>query len=213
MTSTVEKSKMRTSLRRFGAGALVGAAGAALFLGFAGGRYIDLADPVAMLTAGTGLVYALMGLAVGFGILAPRTGARFLNVEDADELRDERPKLQVGAATCVLIGIFFLVLALSASGQALNAFAVLLIGAACLVGTVILTMIGRARTDELTRQINFEASSFTLNTAFVVLAAWAALAQLGYVEWVSPLVLISSLAMLQLVSIMATSAAKGLLVR
>ena len=46
----------------------------------------DFDDPARLAAAATGIIYALMGLSVGFGTIAPGTGAQFLNVEDADEI-------------------------------------------------------------------------------------------------------------------------------
>ena len=212
MNAAVQNKKLRTGIARMFAGALVGGIATFLFLEFVGERFMDLDDGPVMLTVMAGLIYALIGLSVAFGVIAPRAGARFLNVEDAEELREEGPKLKIGAAASVLMGAFLLVLGLSSSGS-LGREPALILLTLCLAGAIVLTLIGRNRTDELTRQISFEASALTLQLALLATAAWAALAQLDYVEWISPLGLLSGLALLQLLAVFVVSARKGLLLR
>jgi hypothetical protein len=212
MNAAVQKNKVRTAAQRMLAGAVVGGIATFLFLEFVGERFMDLDDGAVMLTVMAGLIYALIGLSVAFGLVAPRAGARFLNVEDAEELREEGPKLKIGAAASVLMGAFLLVLGLSSSGS-LGREPALVLLALCLGGAIVLTLIGRKRTDELTRQISLESSALTLQLALLAAAVWAALAQLGYVEWISPLGLLSGLALLQLVAVFMVSARKGLLLR
>ena len=212
MNAAVQKKTMWTSIGRMFAGALVGGIATFLFLEFVGERFMDLDNGAVMLTVMAGLVYALIGLSVAFGLLAPRAGARFLNVEDADELREEGPKLKIAAAASVLMGAFLLVLGLSSSGSLGRELALILL-ALCLVGSIVLRFIGRNRTDELTRQISLESSALTLQLALLAAAAWAALAQLDYVEWISPLGLLSGFALLQLFAVFVICARKGLLLR
>ena len=212
MNAAVQNKKLRTGIARMFAGALVGGIATFLFLEFVGERFMDLDDGAVMLTVMAGLIYALIGLSVAFGLIAPRAGARFLNVEDAEELREEGPKLKIGAAASVLMGAFLLVLGLTSSGS-LGREPALILLALCLAGAIVLTLIGRNRTDELTRQISLEASALTLQLALLATAAWAALAELDYVEWISPLGLLSGLALLQLVAVFVVSAPKGLLLR
>ena len=212
MNAAVQNKKLRTGIARMFAGALVGGIATFLFLEFVGERFMDLDDGAVMLTVMAGLIYALIGLSVAFGLIAPRAGARFLNVEDAEELREEGPKLKIGAAASVLMGAFLLVLGLTSSGS-LGREPALILLALCLAGAIVLTLIGRNRTDELTRQISLEASALTLQLALLATATWAALAQLDYLEWISPLGLLSGLALLQLVAVFVVSARKGLLLR
>ena len=82
---------------------------------------------------------------------------------------------------------------------------------ACIAGIVVLTLISGKKTDELTRQISLEASAATLHIALVVLGAWAVLAELGYAQWVSPLALISGLALLELVALLVVCTRRGLM--
>jgi len=209
MNATVDKKKIHTMLWRMIAGAVFGAAMTAVFLLIFQPR-MDPGDPSHMIAIIAGISYLLIGLSVGIGLVAPNAGSRFLNVEDADELREERPKLRSGAIACALIGIFLLVLALGPDGGLLSRAVTFWFAAACLAGVIIASFMSR-KTDELTRQITLEASAGTLHIALVVLAGWAALAELGYAPLLSPLGLVAGFAMLELIAIFAVSATKGLM--
>ena len=74
------------------------------------------------------LLYIMMGLFVGLGSLSPRVGAALLNVEDADEVREEGPTLRLSAAGCILIGISLASIALGGAGGLLAPTMALLIG-------------------------------------------------------------------------------------
>ena len=211
MTQTSAKGGTRQYLTKMLAGAVFGAASTALFLYFVGEDRLDRASLSSMIAVIAGLSYFLMGLAVGFGAIAPGTGARFLNVEDADELREERAKLTPSAIACALIGIFFLVLALAPVGADADARnIVLVIASACIAGVVLIT-VRMGSSDELIRQIGLEASTWTLNAALVIIAIWATLAHLGYAGWVEPLGLIAGAALLHLCAIFWISTKKGLM--
>jgi multisubunit Na+/H+ antiporter MnhB subunit len=152
-----------------------------------------------------------MGVGVGIGALAPRGGAVFLNVEDAEELREQRASLGPSAVSCILIGAFLLLLALAPveKGGDLTAWA---IGAgACLIGGVAIGIATRRRADELMRQVSLESSALTLNLALAGLSGWALLSHLGYVRWATPLTLIAGLALLHLAAIFWTAARKGMM--
>ena len=165
-----------------------------------------------MVAVVSGLSYFLMGLLVGFGAVAPSTGARILNVEDADEIREERRKLVPSAIACMLIGVFLLTLAL-APGLAIPAApeAALVICAACVVGAVLIALGTRGHRDELVRQVSLEASASTLHVGLVFLAVWGALAHLGYAGWIDPLGLIAGASLVYLVAVFAISSQKGLM--
>jgi hypothetical protein len=151
---------------------------------------------------------------VGLGTLAPRTGARFLNVENADELRDEGPTLGLGAIACVITGVFFLTLATippGGEGGLLSREIAALVASVCLLVLVIMTPWVNRRTDELTRQVSKEASAFCMSAALILFGGWAALAHLGLATWITPLAFVAGLALLQLFAIFWIAAKRGML--
>lgn len=210
MSATAETNKVRVMVGRLLGGAVVGAAGTGLFLVFVGEPHMNLKDPSVMLAIVAGVSYVLIGLLVAVGLVAPSAGARFLNVEDAEEIREERPKLGSSALSCVLTGCFLLVLALSGGGV-IAAGAALAIAVLCLGGMIVLGWISMKRYDELTRQMGQEASAWAFYATLLLFGGWAALAQLGFTAWVDPLGFVASLAMLQLVAIFVAVARRGLM--
>lgn len=75
-----------------------------------------LDDPARMAALGTAMVYGLMALVVALGSAAPKVGSHALNVEDADELIEQRPNLLIGAASFLLVAILLVSLAVARGG-------------------------------------------------------------------------------------------------
>jgi len=211
MNTTVEGDKLRTMLWRMLGGAVVGAAGTGLFIAFVGEPHMDLDDPGTLLAIVSGLSYVLIGLIVGVGLASPKAGAKFLNVEDAEEIREEGPKLWMSAICCILIGGFLLTLAMA--GGLIGNQGALIIAAACLVGMLVIGAMSAKRYDELTHQLSLEASAWSFYAMLIFAGGWAALAHLGYVAWIDPLAFASALPLLLLVSIFVIAGKRGLLMR
>lgn len=190
-------------------GAVVGAAASLFFFKFIGEPNMDLKNPSVVLAAACGIIYLLIGLMVAFGVAAPKTGAHFLNVEDAEELREERHKIGTSSFASILIGIFVLVLAME--GGAIGSQVALVVAALCLVGIVAVTVAGAKQYDELTWQLAQEASAWGFYATLVVLGGWAALAHLGFVAWVSPLAFVALLIFLQLLTAFVAVGRRGML--
>jgi hypothetical protein len=103
VSNNVTQNNMVQLLRRLLFGALLGAVATYLFLNFVTKPHLAVKDPETMLAIVAGLTYALMGVFVGFGVLAPRSGARFLNVQDADEIQEQRQNLAPSALSCIFM--------------------------------------------------------------------------------------------------------------
>ena len=202
----------KSQAKKMAAGFVVGAGGAILVLTLLGKERLNFDDPAMVLAVVAGLSYGIMGLFVGFGALAPRAGAHFLNVEDEEEIREERRNLGPSAAASILVGIFLLLLAFSSTvSAAIGTQGLALVAGALVAALVLITVAMKGTTDELIRQISLESSALTLHISLVVLAGWALLHQIGYVGWVSPLGLVAGLAMLELAVIFGIAAKKGLM--
>ncbi|MCH8615708.1 hypothetical protein LZ016_06290 [Sphingomonas sp. SM33] len=211
MSVTAEKDKMRVMLWRMLAGAVVGAAGTGLFLAFVGEPHMDLKDPGVMIAIVSGLTYVLIGLIVALGLASPKAGAKFLNVEDAEEIREEGPKLWLSALCCLLIGGFLLALAMA--GGLIGTQLALIVAGACLAGVLFVGTISARKYDELTRQISLEASAWSFYVILLGGGLWAALAHLGYGPWISPIAFVAALPLLLLVVCFVVIARKGMLIR
>ena len=70
-------------------GAAVGYAAATAMMHYIDSPAIGGLGESATVAALTAVVYIVVGLGVAFGAASPAVGARFLNVEDADELREQ----------------------------------------------------------------------------------------------------------------------------
>ena len=212
--SAPEKKKLQTVLIRMLVGAICGALAIGLFINFVGKPFMDLKDPATAIAIIAGVSYVLIGLMVGIGAAAPKVGARFLNVEDEEELREETPKLMPASAVFVLTGLFLMLLALPNSGpMAISRELGLATAAILIAGISAAGWIANGKNDELTRKMGQEVASITLQATMLLLGAWAALAQFGYAAWVSPLALLSALVLLQLFISFVVIARKGMMMR
>lgn len=209
MSATMDAKKVRTMIWRMLFGAIFGGAASLLFFEYVAEPNIDLKDPSLLFGSAIGVVYLLIGLMVVIGALAPKTGAHFLNVENAEELREERQKIGTSGAACLLIGIFMLVLSLA--GTAIDSQLALILAGACLAGTVVLTVAGMRHYDELTRHLALEASAWGFYATLVVTGGWAALAHLGFVAWISPIAFVGLLFVLQLLMAFVAVGLRGMM--
>jgi hypothetical protein len=190
-------------------GALVGGGVCGMLLSLTG-DVLDLRHPDVVMAIAAGLSYLLIGALVLAGLARPSSGARFLNVADAEELTEERPKLLPSALSCMLIGAGFLGLAFApALPIGPLALALLLAVAAAIVAAISLPAMRRY--DELTHRLSSDSAALTLYWALAVLGPWAILAYLGLAPWITPLGFLAALAILMLFAIFWTAARRGLL--
>ena len=207
-------SKTRKMAMQMAIGAIVGAAATAGLLTSVGKSGFDMDDPSRVIALMVGLVSLLTGLAVGVGALAPKQGAHLLNVEDADELREQRGRLWRGALVMVLLGAALMALALTIVDGSAGIFspeATGLIAAICFVGVAILSFAERNDQDELMRSVGREAMTLAMYGLTALFFIWGALSHIGDVEWITPLGMISALLMAQLIAIMVVAGRRGLL--
>ena len=210
----VGASKVRKVAMQMVVGAAVGASVTFGLLTFVGKSRFDLDDPSRVIALATGLVFALTGLVLGLGVLAPRSGAHLLNVEDAEELREQRGPLWRAALVMVLLGATVLALALGridGSAGLFSSATAVVVAATCFTGVVIVSIAGRNDHDELMHSVSRESMTVAMYVLTALIGVWAAAAHLGYADWITPLDMISALLIVQLGSIIIVSAKRGLL--
>lgn len=206
--------KSRKVILQFVAGLVSGAVVSLGALTLLGDGHFDADDPSRVIALLTGLVLALIATLVAFGIAAPRQGAMLLNVEDAEELVEERKPLAQGALVMFSAAVGLLALALAAVGGSAGLLppgVALAIAAASFVATGVLGHVSRGATDELMRELSAEAACVTLYAVLAVAAAWGSLAHLGYVPWITPLGLLAGLVGLQLLATFYVVGRRGML--
>lgn len=158
-----------------------------------------------------GMVYAMMGLLVGIGVLFPALGARFLNNLDRDDLADQRAVLTGSAVSCLLLGASEILVALSGpEGRVPGAAAVTTLAAALVLASAI-TILQWRRYDEMMRSISFEASAIMAGILMVVVMIWAALAYNEALAPLDPLGLIALISAAMLLGSFLAAARRGLM--
>ena len=116
MEMTMDKSpapKWRKHAFGLTLGMLCGAAGALAMDSLVDTGAVGEFDGSRFAAAMMGLIYFVTAAAVGIGLLSPRFGAQFLNVENAEELRDQRRMLAFNAVSMIAWGVMLFVLAVS----------------------------------------------------------------------------------------------------
>ncbi len=208
------RSKTRKMLIQMAIGAIAGASVTYALLAIVEKSGFDMDDPARLAGLAAGIVFALMGLIVGIGTLAPRPGAHLLNVEDADELREQRRPLSRSSLVMLLIGGAMIALALAAAGGAAGkqtrevaAIAVVV----AIVGVGGLSIASRGQQDELIQAVGTEAAAAAMYAVLTIFGVWAALAHLGYLAWIEPLGLLAVLLAVQLAAAFWVSGRRGLL--
>ena len=213
MNQVLDGAKTRKLVLQTLSGAVVGAVVTYFALEMGGGA-ADLEDSARLAAVAAGIVYALMGAFVGFGAIVPGAGAKFLNVEDADEIVEERGKFTPAAIACVLTGALLIALALTPGGDqpgALTRDMAALVAVAAFASLVVLGLWMRGQIDEFNRSLSTESSALALHVSLLLFGGWAALAHLGYVEWIAPLGLLAAYAMIQLAATFWVVGRRGLL--
>ncbi|MGB3378612.1 MAG: hypothetical protein WBA55_07565 [Allopontixanthobacter sediminis] len=158
-----------------------------------------------------GILYLMTGAFVGIGAINPGVGARFLNVEDADELREQRKVLGLSALGMIAFGAVLVILALAAPiGPIPPGFAL-----AGVIALMVFSSITGARqtrlTDELMKAVSRESTSLAFYLLFLFGGGWAALAHLGYAAGPAMLDWITMFAALMLISAFWVCGRRGML--
>jgi hypothetical protein len=179
-------------------------------------RYID-SDAVGGLSASAtiaalvGVLYAVIGIGIAVGTASPGLGARFLNVEDADELREQKKMLLWSGAAMLLWGVALLALALAAPDGPVPQSAALAVGGGGLVVGIALSVMVYRISDELMLAVNLEAGALSYALLSLVVGLWAALAHLGYAAAPQPLDLLTLFYVLVLAASFIAVGRRGML--
>jgi hypothetical protein len=192
-------------------GGVVGFAASMAALQFIDSPAIGGLGKSATIAALVGVLYIVIGLGVGLGTASPKVGARFLNVEDADELREQKKVLTWSGAGMVLNGLSLIALALAAPEGPVPQALALMLGASGMVTSVGMSVVIYRQCDELMRAVNLEASAVGYAMVLVVVGLWAMLAHLGYAAAPAPLDLLTLFHVLVLVASFVATGRRGML--
>ena len=127
-----------------------------------------------------GLIYIITALGVSAGLVSPRLGAQFLNVENAEELQEQRRMLGLSAAGMVAWGLILIVLAASGPGGRLPPATALVVAAVLLLASIALAAAQWRLMDELLHRTSSEGGNLAFYLTLLFGGGWAALAWLGF---------------------------------
>jgi len=192
-------------------GAAVGFAAASAMMQFIDSTAVGGLDESATIAALVGVLYVVIGSTMFLGTASPQLGARFLNVEDADELREQKKVLILSAVAMALWGISLLVLSLAAPGGPVPQGAALVIGAGGLMIGCWLSLAVYRACDELMRAVNLEAGALSYGLVLLLAGGWAMLAHLGFAAGPAPLDLLSLFYVLVLLASFIAVGRRGML--
>lgn len=169
---------------------------------------LGLSETLAALVA---VLYCVIGFGIVIGTSSPGLGARFLNVEDADELREQKKMLVWSGASMMLWGVSLLALALAAPDGPVPQAAALAVGGGGLVIGIAMSVLVYRASDELMAAVNLEAGALSYGIVSLVVGLWAMLAHLGYASAPAPLDLLTLFYVLVLVASFIAVGRRGML--
>lgn len=187
----MDSSKMRKLLISTGIGGVAGFLVAFTLIRTVDSGLLGAIDTSRSIAALVASLYLLCGAFVGIGLLNPRLGEKFLNVEDADELREQMTMLRYSVFTIISIGVCLFMLALAAPAGPVPVEIAVAVIAALMIACIFTSRRQMAVVDELIKSVSRESTSTAFYTLFVVGGGWAMLAHLGYVagpaalDWVT----------------------------
>lgn len=165
----------------------------------------------AQIAAMVGTFYVIMALGVGGGALSPGVGSKFLNVEDAEDLQEQRAMLLYSAIAMALWGIALVALALAGTGGVLSNQSALWLASATFITGVAVSIISYRHCDELMTAVNLEATAIAYGLVMLCMGGWAMLAHLGFARVPNPLDWITSFYALILVGSFTAAGRRGML--
>lgn len=210
-TARTDRAKLKKVLLSALGGAVVGLLGASGVMHLIEAGRLgepDGSQVVALLVA---LVYVLTGLIVLIGAMSPAAGSRFLNVEDADELREQKGVLTSSGWATLLLGALLAVIALGGQGGLLSPLAALVLALVLLAISIPLSMRVLRQSDELMRTLSSDAAEAGYYVIFLVIGGWAMLAHLGFLQAPAMLDILTAFWALGLATTFAVTGRRGLL--
>jgi hypothetical protein len=164
-----------------------------------------------LVAAMIGFLYVLLAIVIGIGLPSPRFGAVFLNVEDAEDLREQRRMLAYATAGLATMGVPLVLLSLAGPGGILPPFVALAIALILFVSATLFAVAQWRHMDELARRLSQECSAMTCYLIMAIGGGWSMLAHLGFAAAPAPLDWLSMFYALVLVAGFIVAGRRGLL--
>ncbi len=164
-----------------------------------------------LVVGGVGLIYLLMGVICGFGLMAPKLGANILNVEDADEIRDQSRILSGSAICMIALGAALMMITVAEPDGPISRPAAMGGLLAALALLIVVSIRDWKYYDEMLLQLSRDAGNIAFSGVGLVTLIWGSASWLGLVTAPTPLALVALIAGGFLIAIFVASARKGLL--
>lgn len=211
---TNEAEKSRKTKKTLFSLALGGVAG---FLGAFG--FLQLADTGALSELGAsreiaalvGVIYLLTAVAVLVGVVAARVGSTYLNVEDAEELREQKAMLGLSGIGTAALGAALIVAALAAPDGPIGEDAALAVFLVLLALCTYTSIASHRRQDELMRAVGSETAATGFYLLFSSGGGWSLAAHLGYLSGPQPLDWLTTFWALTLLAAFVVTGRRGML--
>jgi hypothetical protein len=158
-----------------------------------------------------GLIYLSMGVICGFGLIAPKLGARILNVEDADEIREQRRILSGSAICMIALGAGLMLITVAGPNGPISRPAAMGGLLAALALLIVVSIRDWKYYDEMMRQVSSDAGNIAFSGVGLVTLIWGSASWLGLVTAPTPLTLVALTSGGLLISVFVAIARKGLL--
>ena len=159
-----------------------------------------------------GLVFLLTGVGIGIALIMPKAGATYLNVEDADEVREQRGMLTYSSIGMAAMGAILVIAALAAPVGPIAQGTALALIVALLVVVVGTSIAAYRRQDELMRAVGNEAGKVAFYILSLAVGGWAIAAHLGYAAGPAALDLVTLIFSSLLIAAFYVTARRGMMV-
>ena len=206
-----QKGRIRKTVTALVGGGVVGFVAAFGFMQLVDSGLLGTLERSQEVAGLTGIIYLLTAMSVAVGLASPSFGARFLNVEDADELREMKRTLLFSSIGMFAFGLALVLAALAGPDAPIDPMA-------GLAGFIVLIAIGgyagirqQRHTDELMKSVSLEATSLAFYLTFLFGGGWALLAHLGFADGPAPLDWLTMFAGIMLVASFAICGRRGML--
>ena len=205
------RRKTRKTVLSLIGGGIIGFLGANAMMSLVKSGQLGEPDISTIAALAVGLVYALTGLIVIAGLVSPGAGARFLNVEDAEELIEQKPALVASGWGMVVMGMVLAVIALGGKGAVIEPLVALGLAAVLMAVGASLSLRSLRHSDELMRAVGTEATQVSYYLLLFVIGGWAALAHFGLLSGPAMLDLLTAFWAFMLVATFWVAGRRGML--
>ncbi|WP_151972259.1 hypothetical protein [Erythrobacter sp. EC-HK427] len=163
------------------------------------------------IAATIGLLYVIVGLMAGVGVISPKVGAKFLNVEDPEELMEQRKILFYSTISMVPLGAALMLLAFAQPLGPVPAGVALAVLVAALIGSWWAGNRQLKLMDEMMQQVSRETAATAFYLVMTIGGGWATAAHLEYVPGPAMLDWMTMFASFLLIAAFWSTGKRGLL--